>query len=150
MRVFIDTNVILEKFLEREECVIVNQFFKTLKIQNHKPLMSVGAFYTMIFVVDKYLKSELRLTGEDRLFMLRRIMSDILQTINVAGHDKESLLRGVNNAEFKIIEDGCQYELAQKHGCEVLITFNTSDYPSGKDRAVKVFTPQQYIDSCSG
>ena len=103
--------------------------------------MSVGSFYTMVFVVDKYLKSELGVTGDDRLLVLRRILSDILNTLNVAGHGKDSLLRGINNPQFRDIEDSCQYELARLHGCEALITINISDYKDANQTRMKVLTP---------
>ena len=108
--------------------------------------MSVGSFYTMVFLIDKYLRKELELLGEERISALRQIMTKILQTIRVAEHDNESLLRGVNNIQFKDVEDSCQYELAQKVGCEILLTFNISDFPTGNESPVQVLTPQQYLE----
>ena len=32
---------------------------------------------------------------------------------------------------YSDIEDSCQYQLALKHGCEKLLTFNASDFPAG-------------------
>ena len=100
----------------------------------------------MIFLVDKYLRKELGLSGVARLMALRQIMSNILKTIHVAEHDNESLLRGVRNIEFSDLEDSCQYELAQKIGCEYLLTFNTVDFPSFETDKLQVLTPQEYIN----
>ena len=44
--------------------------------------MTVGSFYTMIFLVDKYLRKERGLQGEVRLQFLRELMSDMLLTFN--------------------------------------------------------------------
>ena len=56
MKVFLDTNVILEFFLDREEGLLAERLFAKLDEQGHERLMTVGSFYTMIFLIDKYLK----------------------------------------------------------------------------------------------
>ena len=109
MKIFVDTNVILENFLQRENYNVTHRLFDLLKKQEHVLIMSSGSFYTMVFLVDKYLKREHGMSGEVRLMALRQIMSGILKDIRVAEHDNESLLCGLNNPQFKDIEDGCQY-----------------------------------------
>ena len=147
MNIFIDTNVILENFIIREDFNTAHLLFQRLQQEKHPLYMSVGSFYTMVFLIDKYLRKELELLGEERISALRQIMTKILQTEHVAEHDNESLLRGVNNIQFKDIEDSCQYELAQKVDCKILLTFNTSDFPTEDDAPVQVLTPQQYLDT---
>lgn len=112
MNIFLDTNVILENFIIRKDYATAHHVFERLQQEKHSLFMSVGSFYTMVFLIDKYLRNELGFGGEERLSALRQIMTNILQTIRVTEHDKESLLRGVNNTQFKDVEDSCQYELA--------------------------------------
>ena len=145
MKIFLDTNVILEYFTIREEYETVQQLFERLHSRQDKLYMSVGSFYTMIFVVDKVLKKDTNLRGEIRIQALRNIMERILMTINVAEHDSESLLRGIMDERFKDIEDGCQYELAQKVGCNMLITFNTDDFNIDNNSTVRVLTPRDWL-----
>lgn len=57
-------------------------------------------------------------------------------------------LRGVRNMQFKDIEDGCQFELAKKASCEMLLTFNDSDYPTDTESGVTVLSPEEYLESC--
>ena len=149
MRIFLDTNVILEYFLDREEGKTADRLFTFLLEQKHSLFMTVGSFYTMIFLVDKYLRKERGLQGQVRLQVLRELMSDILRVIKVAGHNKSSLLRGINDVEYKDIEDSCQYQAAQRAGCEVLITFNDVDYPVAEGVVPCVMTPQEFLDSYS-
>ena len=146
MRIFLDTNVILENFLVREDFKTAHNLFHAMQGQRHELFMSVGSFYTMIFLVDKYLRKVVGLIGDDRVKMLRQIMSNILQTVSVAEHDNESLLRGIKNEAFKDVEDGCQYELAMRTGCTLLLTFNSHDYPSDDTGSVKVMTPAEYLE----
>jgi len=146
MRIFLDTNVILENFLVREDFMTAHNLFHAMQGQRHELFMSVGSFYTMIFLVDKYLRKVVGLIGDDRVKMLRQIMSNILQTVSVAEHDNESLLKGIKNEAFKDVEDGCQYELAMRAGCTLLLTFNSHDYPSDDAGSVKVMTPAEYLE----
>ncbi len=145
MKVFLDTNVILEFFLDREEGKTASQLFVRLQEQNNTLYMTVGSFYTMIFLVDKYLKKERGLLGDVRLQVLRELMSDILRIISVAGHDSSSLLRGINDVQYKDIEDSCQFQAAQKAGCDILFTFNVGDYPVTDDVSLRVMSPQDFL-----
>ena len=145
MKVFLDTNVILEYFTVREEYVTVQRLFERLHRDGDDLYMSVGSFYTIVFLTDKVLRKETSLRGASRVKALRDIMERILRTVAVAEHDGESLLRGVMNIQFKDIEDGCQYELAKKTDCDVLVTFNTSDFPLGEDTPVRVVTPLAFL-----
>jgi hypothetical protein len=81
--------------------------------------MSVGSFYTMMFLIDKYLRKELGLTGEVRIATLRSLAVKIVKAISVVEHDNESLLRGVEDVQFKDIEDSCQYQAAVAAGCDL-------------------------------
>ena len=146
MKVFIDTNVILEYTMERERAEIVDQLFDTLKNQEHQMLMSVGGFYTMLYVIDKFLKKELHLDKEVRIKTLRSVMQRLLQNFLVAEHDNASLLRGITDEQFTDLEDSCQYQLAQRAGCQAIITFNVSDYRNTQNSPVKILTPEEYIN----
>lgn len=108
MKVFLDTNVILEFFLDREDGKTATQLFAKLQEQNHSLFMTVGSFYTMIFLI--------------------------------------GLMRGINDIQYKDIEDSCQYQAAQKVGCEVLLTFNNTDYPADGDAVPCVMTPQSFLN----
>jgi len=51
MKVFLDTNVILEFFIEREDVRTAAQLFSRLKEEKTEMYMSVGSFYTMLFLI---------------------------------------------------------------------------------------------------
>jgi len=146
MRIFLDTNVILEYFTIRERFETVKKLFDCLHKRHDTLFMSVGGFYTMIFIIDKVLKKEVGLRGDTRLRALRDIMERILRTISVAEHDSASLLQGISDTRFKDIEDGCQYELARKTSCESLITFNIDDFDLNENATVQVYHPDEFIE----
>ena len=146
MKVFIDTNVILEYFMHRENYEVAEKLLKELRNRNVQMFMSVGAFYTIHFVILKYLHKEQGLVGEECLENLRIILNKILQMFDVAEHDKNSLIRGISDTEYKDLEDSCQHQVAQKVGCEALVSFNISDYSESTEGHMRIYTPQQFID----
>ena len=146
MNIFLDTNVVLEYALRREKFQIARELFEKIESRRDCMYISEGSFYSMVFLVDKFLRKQIGLVGEERISSLRVIMANILYDVNISGCEKDDLLRSVNNPIFKDLEDSCQYQAAVKAGCKYLVTFNIADFPVGNDGSVQVLTPQQYLD----
>lgn len=146
MKVFIDTNVILEYFMHREKYEVAEKLLKELHNRDAQMFMSVGAFYTIHFIILKYLHKEQGLIGKECLHNLRIILNKILELFDIAEHDKNSLLQGVSDKGYKDIEDSCQYQVARKVGCESLVSFNISDYKDTTVGHLKIYTPEQFIE----
>ena len=144
-QVFIDTNVILDYVLIREHGKEAKSVVAWL-VENKIPMMmSLGGFYTMHYLIDKYLRQTLQLDKARRDAPLRTLLTRILQTFTVAEHDNASLLRDVGDPQYTDLEDSCQYQLALRSGCDILVTFNDKDFhPTG---ALQVVNPQQFINT---
>lgn len=69
MNIFLDTNVILENFIIRKDYATAHHVFERLQQEKHSLFMSVGSFYTMVFLIDKYLRNELGF-GEKNVYQL--------------------------------------------------------------------------------
>jgi predicted nucleic acid-binding protein len=54
------------------------------------------------------------------------------------------LLKGVDELRFRDIEDSCQYQLAKKYGCDILVTFNTADFPETAVQEVEIVSPIEF------
>lgn len=143
MRVLIDSNVILEVILQREEYEVANKLLKTLYEGKHDMMLTTGCFYGMLYTVDKYLRKDLNMVNPERTNTLRSIMSKVLSLMNVAGHDRESLLRGINDSNFTDLEDSCQHQAALNANCDYLISFNLKDYINGA--SMTAMTPQEFL-----
>lgn len=142
MRIFLDTNVILEYFIEREDVQAAAHLFNRLQEENDEMYISAGSFYTMLFLMDKYLKKVLGMKGELRIEALRSLAVKILKNVTVVGHDNEGLLRGVEDKQYKDLEDSCQNQAAIAVGCDYLITYNVKDYP---ESALPVLSPTDFL-----
>ncbi len=145
MKVLIDSNVILEVILQREEYEVANCLLERLHKDKHEMFMTVGSFYGMVYTVENYLRKVMELKKTERIEALRSIMIQVLKQYHVAGHDRESLLHAVNDGNFTDLEDSCQHQAAVKAGCDCLISFNMKDYANGA--SMKAMTPQEFLDS---
>lgn len=146
MKVLVDSNVILEVILQREQMDVAKMSLFALSQGKHDAYLTVGGFYGMIYTVDNYLRKVMELKKPDRIDALRSIMKQVLNKFQVADHDKDSLLRSIEDKTFSDLEDSCQYQAAMKEGCTCLITFNVSDYNVSDDASVKVVTPKEFLD----
>ena len=142
MKIFLDTNVILEYFIEREDAATATLLFSTIQEQKHDLYMSAGSVYTMIFLIDRYLKKELGLASDTRIEVLRRLMKDVLTTIKVTGHDNESMLKAVEDLKYRDLEDSCQHPSAAAAYCDYLLTYNVKDYPHA---TLPVLSPSELL-----
>ncbi len=146
MKVLVDTNVILELILQRENVGFAKRSLSVLSQGDHEMYLTVGGFYGMLYTVDNYLRKVMELKKPDRIEALRSIMIQILNKFQVAEHDRKSLLRGIEDKSFSDLEDSCQYQAASKEGCTLLLTFNKSDFVVEDDVPVKVMTPQEFLE----
>lgn len=146
MRFLIDTNIILELILQREQVETVKTLITCLRGQKCDMYMTEGGFYGMLYTIDNYLRKIMEMKKPERTNTLRSIMVQILGMFKVAGHDRQSLLQGISDTAFTDLEDSCQYQAALKMGCDYLLTFNIKDYVLEKESSVQVLSPQQYLE----
>lgn len=144
-KVFIDTNVILDYVLQREHGTEAKAVVAWLVEKKIPMMMSVGGFYTMHYLIDKYLRQELQLDKASRIAPLRTLLTRILQTFTVAEHDNVSLLQGVGDPQYSDLEDSCQYQLALRSKCEMLITFDIKHFQQTEE--LQIITPQMFIET---
>lgn len=142
MKILLDTNVMLEIILQREEFETANHLLNALWAGKHQMYMTAGSFYSMLFTVDKYFKKVLDMTEPMRTTMVRSVMRQVLRIVDVAGQDRQALLNGINDSNFKDLEDGCQHEAALKEECDYLLTFNVKDYAGA---SLAVLSPQEFM-----
>ncbi len=83
MRIFLDTNVLLEYFRNRAQAETVEKILSFIRSNGHQGYFSVGSFYTLIYILDTELKKE-NLHNPERLVKLRYILKGILSEYNVS------------------------------------------------------------------
>ncbi len=144
MKVFIDTNVILEYLMQRERISDAEIVLDYLQSDIHDMYMSVGGFYTILYCFDKFLRKDMNMEKIERVSNLRVLLTRLLDVFLIAEHDNQSLLRSISDVHFIDLEDSCQYQAAERAGCEFLITFNIDDYRYAEG-GVRVVTPKEFM-----
>lgn len=142
MKILLDTNIMLEIILHREQFDVANHLLTALSGGNHQVYMTVGGFYGMLFTVDKYFKKVLAMQEPLRTNSVRSVMTQVLRIVDVAGQKRQTLLNGIQDINFKDLEDSCQHQAALEEKCDCMLTFNVKDYDGA---TIPVMTPQEFM-----
>lgn len=143
MKIFCDTNIIVEFLCQREQANYIEKILK-FESDNNQFFVSVGGFYTITYIIEKYLRKETGLSVEQRIDKLRVILLSILSDFSLASLPLDSLKQAVNDYRYIDLEDSYQYQAALYSQCDVLLTINRKDF-SSSDNLV-VCTPREYIE----
>lgn len=132
-KILIDTNVLLDYFLEREP------FFNDAKevilscIDGKvKGCIAAHSITNMFFILRKDYNAKER----------REILKNLCKIFDVEEIDKKKLLSGLANENFSDFEDCLQMECAKSYQADYIITRNVSDYATSE---VRVIMPKDYL-----
>ena len=140
MKIFCDTNIITE-FLEKRLLFDAVAKILTLASTSHTLFLSEGGFYTITFLVDKQLR-RMSIYNPERKILLR-----ILDTFQISSASRFGLKQGVEDENFRDLEDSYQYQAAINCGADILLTINVKDFVGVSDnKRIKIMTPQSFVD----
>ncbi|MBP5449964.1 MAG: PIN domain-containing protein [Spirochaetales bacterium] len=133
MQVLIDTNVILDVLLNREQ--FVDAAVAILKLSEDE----VQKFVSASAVTDIYYMAyqELR----DKQFV-RDLVKRLLSIIHVACVSEENILTALDS-NWSDFEDSVQNAVAESQNYDAVITRNKNDY---KKSMLNVFSPNEFLD----
>lgn len=94
MKIFCDTNIIMEYLQQRSQCETVEKLLVYAFKEKHSLYISFGSFYTITYLVERYLKAE-SLSKEERMDKLRAILNGILNTFGFAYQTSYSIKTGL-------------------------------------------------------
>lgn len=133
MRVFIDTNVIIDLLAKRDPFYIESQKIFSLSDSNQVELivssLSLVNTHYILNDVMKVLDARL-IIGKFKVLVQSKPLSD--KIIDLA----------LNDQKFKDFEDGIQYYSALESDCQLIITRNLKDF---KNSRIPVLSPKEYI-----
>lgn len=134
LRLFLDTNVILDLLGEREP--FYNSIAKIATLADNgeiKMVASALSYATLSYLLTKYENSE---TAKEKLRKFK-IISEIC--------DLDALIieKGLNS-RFSDFEDSLQYFSALKSECNIIVTRNGKDF---KRSQIPIMTPDEYLSS---
>ncbi len=139
MKVFLDTNVILDWILAREhafglEAKEIIQHGEQSKLELY---MSGGSVYTLAYVIEKAgLKNH----------QLNQTLLKILNLINVVP-DCTNFYEDACLSPFNDLEDAFQYRIAKSNNkINFFITGNTKDFVPFVEKMLPVLNPKEFLE----
>lgn len=143
MKVFLDTNILLDLLLERDGYVSCGRIFE---LQEGGKLSICVSVLTMINVAYVYRKT----VGQDMATVNLKFLSTMVEVLPM---DSDMLQRAIY-LKGRDFEDLLQAVCASKGLCDVIITRNTKDYSIKKGLCAdaslpRVCTPWQFLEEFS-
>jgi len=134
IRIFLDTNVILDLLGERVP--FYDSIAKVATLADEKKLtliVSPLSFTTIDYVLNKYETSETVLNKLRKFKIICKVIEVNEETIDKA-----------LNSNFKDFEDAVQYFTALQSNCSIIITRNGKDF---KNSIIPIMTAEEYLSS---
>ena len=131
MKIFIDTNVVLDVFLNRAGLVVSSKAVLKLYDEGHLLGASLLTFTTGNYIISKEYP-----VRESRKFLkqLRNIIVMVPATLNV--------LDKAIDSDFIDFEDAIQYYTALENGYELICTRNVRDFRKSE---IPILTPEEVV-----
>ena len=134
MRVYIDTNILVDLVLSRQEFLPDAQRVFALGYADEAQLMvSALSFINTVYLGKKY-KFPI-----DEVFSKLRMIADFVDVVDLRGQNVIDML----DSGWKDYEDATQYRSAIEEQADCIVTRNKKDY---KSSTIKVFTPAEFLE----
>lgn len=131
MTVYIDSDVILDVLLGREEFLMASsQVMNLCEIREISGHTTVLAITNIFYILNRYHAANAK--------KAIKALREILIVLPVSDLELDKAL----NSSFRDFEDGVQNFTAESHGCEVIITRNKKDFSHSQ---LRVLTPGEYL-----
>lgn len=137
MRVFVDTNVLIDVIAKRQPFYADSAKIWTLAEQGRiTGVVSAISFNNIYYIVRRLENSK----------TARRALQLLRDTFEAAACDQAVLNQAID-AKFKDFEDAVQYVSAIRASAECLVSRNPSDFPAAQ--GCPVLTPAEFLSTLS-
>lgn len=145
MKVFLDTNLILEYLEKRREYIAVSRMLNAVEDGKIKAVISVGCVYTLTYLIRMELKRQGIFRPEQTLRL--RAMLDIVMSMTTAvGISHKRIKQAIGNTAFDDVEDSFQYQSALQAKCDALVTINLRDYRNADTSKMEILSPSEFVE----
>lgn len=127
MEVLIDTNIILDWFLKRED------FYETAKtllnkiwFGREKSYLTVHSICDLFYIIDKSFPTDEK----------KKLLQLLLSRNEIISETKKDILSFINNPNWTDLEDGLQMQCAENCKLDYIITRNLDDFIDSKIPAI--------------
>lgn len=134
MKVFLDTNVLIDLVCSREGFV---EAAKTIFLMGHEKKIEL-IISSVSFINAFYIGKRSQLSTEQ----LRHSLSVIEQFVSISDIGHNEISKSLTNFSFSDFEDSVQYHSAQNWYADVIVTRNQKDF---KSALLPVMSPDEFI-----
>lgn len=139
MTIFLDTNVVLDWLLDREDTFAqeATDLFLAAEESRITIHVSAGSMYTVAYILHRAGK---------RGQALRNALSSFLALVEVAIADKNTFFRANQLTDISDLEDAFQYQTALNNPIiQYIVTGNTKDFRLTDQSRLPVVTPAEIV-----
>lgn len=131
MKIFFDTNVVLEFLAERPKASQVESVISLCEKNGWSKYLSVGSIYTIAYMTERILHQK-GLVRPELIEVQRNIFQALLSSYKVVPLKLGRILEAAGDLSFSDLEDSFQYQSALQVDCDVLLTLRISKRQSRK------------------
>ena len=134
MKVFYDSNVVLDVLLNRSDFI-----FESMAALKFSELRKVKGFISIVSITDIFylLKKNLK----DNQAAIEK-MKTLLSVVNIAKADKKIAFHALNSG-WSDFEDAVQYSVAKKIKAKYIVTRNKKDFSNSN---ITVVSPAEFLE----
>ena len=133
MKVFVDTNVLMELLLKRENYLAVRTLWIHFMKKGEPLYISYLTFANAAYLLKK---------GRDKE-QLHELMRKVHKHAKVLSMNERQIKALLKCPPVRDFEDLLQYQCAKDNHCDSIVTFNKKDYYFADD--ITILTPDEFI-----
>ena len=131
MKVFIDTNIVLDLLLQRRHFLINAEKIFSLAYKGKIVLyFSAVSFVSVTYYLGKH-------TNKD----IKAVLEDLCKIVKILPFNQR-IIENTLHSNFKDIEDGYQYFTAKENNIRIMITRNVKDFLVDD---ISIVTPEEFL-----
>ena len=146
MKIFFDTNVVLEFLAERPKASQVESVISLCEKNGWSKYLSVGSIYTIAYMTERILHQK-GLVRPELIEVQRNIFQALLSSYKVVPLKLGRILEAAGDLSFSDLEDSFQSQSALQVDCDVLLTFNIKDFKEAKQEDIKIMEPEAFLSA---
>lgn len=145
MRVFLDTNVVMEFLGHRTFKDDARKILEAAFQGGIEACMSAGGIYTLSYLLGIDLKKR-NIHEPGKTEKVRALMMELLGSyVSVIDVSHDGMLTALADKSFHDLEDAYQYYCAGENECEAVITINIKHFKGRHRKTIPVYTPSEFV-----
>lgn len=145
MKFYIDVNVVMEYFADRELYDAANTVLQSAEQGLFSGCISAMTFDTLTYLIGNELKKQ-GVHEPKKRELVRSFLNDLLQYLVVVDVNQSYLTKALNDSSFKDLEDSYQYYCALENDCDGIITINTKDFRGKHQEEMQVYSLTDFVE----